>query len=97
MANAFYTLFAVRCFFVILPLFRCCLQIVYSGLNSQDQIELHPRSARRNGIRLKKWILISLIFPLLRIISRDEWKKLQRVQGAKERCRLLQKHPAENV
>ncbi len=32
MANAFYTLFAVRRFFVVLPLFRCCLRIVYSGL-----------------------------------------------------------------
>ncbi len=32
MANAFYTLFAVHRFFVISPLFRCCLRIVYSGL-----------------------------------------------------------------
>ncbi len=32
MANAFYRLFAVRSFFVVSPLFRCCSRIVYSGL-----------------------------------------------------------------
>ncbi len=32
MANAFYRLFAVCRFFVVSPLFRCCLRIVYSGL-----------------------------------------------------------------
>ncbi len=32
MANTFYTLFAVRRFFVVSPLFRCCSRIVYSGL-----------------------------------------------------------------
>ncbi len=32
MANAFYRLFAVRRFFAISPLFRCCSRIVYSGL-----------------------------------------------------------------
>ncbi len=32
MANAFYRLFAVRRFFVVSPLFRCCSRIVYSRL-----------------------------------------------------------------
>ncbi len=32
MANAFYRLFAVRRFFVVSPLFCCCLRIVYSEL-----------------------------------------------------------------
>ncbi len=32
MANAFYILFAVCRFFIISPLFRCYLRIVYSGL-----------------------------------------------------------------
>ncbi len=32
MVKAFYTLFAVRCFFVGSPLFCCCSQIVYSEL-----------------------------------------------------------------
>ncbi len=32
MANTFYTLLAVRRFFVVSPLFRCCLRIVYNGL-----------------------------------------------------------------
>ncbi len=34
MVNVFYTLFTVHRFFVVSPLFRCCLQIVYSGLKS---------------------------------------------------------------
>ncbi len=34
MANAFYTLLAVRCFFVVSPLFCCCSRIVYSRLES---------------------------------------------------------------
>ncbi len=37
MANAFYRLFAVCRFFAILPLFRCCLRIVYSGLKSAGE------------------------------------------------------------
>ncbi len=32
-ANAFYRLFAIHRFFIGSPLFRCCLGIVYSGLN----------------------------------------------------------------
>ncbi len=34
MANTFYKLFAVCHFFVVSPLFRYCLRIVYSGLNN---------------------------------------------------------------
>ncbi len=40
MANAFYTLFVVRHFFVVSPLFRCCLQIVYSRLQLQRKFHL---------------------------------------------------------
>ncbi len=35
MTNAFYTLFAVRRFFVVSPLFHCCSRIVYSRLFSR--------------------------------------------------------------
>ncbi len=34
MANAFYTLFAICCFFIVLPLFHWCLWIVYRGLKN---------------------------------------------------------------
>ncbi len=60
-------------------------------------IELRPRSARRNGIQPKKWILINLIFPLLRVISRDERKKLKCEHGAKKSRRSLRNHPQKVV
>ncbi len=37
MANAFYTLLAIRHFSLISPLFRCCSRIVYSGLKVYDR------------------------------------------------------------
>ncbi len=36
--NAFYRLFTVRRFFVILPVFRCCSRIVYNGLNQRSLV-----------------------------------------------------------
>ncbi len=47
MANAFYTLFAVCCLFVISPLFRCCSRIVYSRLYSYS-LPGHTSLRQRN-------------------------------------------------
>ncbi len=40
MANTFYRLFAVRRFFAVSPLFRCCSQIVYSGLTEMAHLNI---------------------------------------------------------
>ncbi len=53
MANAFYTLFAVHRFFVVSPLFRCCLQIVYSGLNGYTNCSSDITIANRSSVAFK--------------------------------------------
>ncbi len=73
MANAFYRLFTVRRFFVGSPLFRCCLQIVYSGLGQATQGI--PDSSLCNFEKTNKIFLQSTFFglaPSLRVVQK--WK-----------------------
>ncbi len=72
MANAFYRLFAVRCFFVISPLFCCCSRIVYSGLHYQQLSgEKKGGNVSESGVEISKFV-----FHILQSYLRD-WPEFQ--------------------
>ncbi len=73
MANAFYTLFAIRRFFVVSPLFCCCSRIVYSGLEGEKweatfKVTWRKRSKNNRLIYINRLFLPEKIDSIISLI-----------------------------
>ncbi len=84
MANAFYTLFAVRRFFIVLPLFRCCLRIVYSWLKVLLSLtHICSEMCNHNYAKKKKKIRAHLVQGLQCFCLTPQGKNMTVVEQAK--------------